>query len=367
MVFFDSPNNSQGYSISMSKSLYPSACLLAVLFSVAAIDVKEAQGTATTRVSIPPGPSVALMRWVGQYGSAESLLTIYEDHGQLFADGMELHQVALEFRGPTTYSVRDPGSARNGSTMTLMLDHGKPVAVLWNSARLARIDVGAQLLEHFRATRSDAAVLRAAALKETPPVETGSRRPSDLVDLAAYPNVKLDIRYATTNNFMGFPLYESPNAYLQRPAAEALNRAAQRLASEGFGLLIHDAYRPWFVTKMFWDATPEQAHIFVANPAEGSRHNRGCAVDLTMYRLSSGQPVVMTGRYDEMSLRSYADYVGGTSEQRALRNLLRQAMEAEGFTVYAEEWWHFDYKDWDQYAIGNSTFAQLQAAKSTAR
>jgi D-alanyl-D-alanine dipeptidase len=116
---------------------------------------------------------------------------------------------------------------------------------------------------------------------------------------------------------------------------------------------------------MFWDATPESAHIFVANPADGSRHNRGCAVDLTLYRLSTGEPVTMTGRYDEMSLRSYADFAGGTSAERALRDLLRQAMEAEGFTVYPEEWWHFDYKDWNQYAIGNATFAQLQAAANT--
>jgi D-alanyl-D-alanine dipeptidase len=87
-------------------------------------------------------------------------------------------------------------------------------------------------------------------------------------------------------------------------------------------------------------------------------------VDLTLYRLSTGEPVEMTGRYDEMSLRSYVDFVGGTSAQRALRDLLRQAMEAEEFTVYAEEWWHFDYKDWDQYAIGNATFAELQAANT---
>jgi zinc D-Ala-D-Ala dipeptidase len=337
-------------------------CVLAILFGLSPAVVTA--GTPAD-VRIPPEPSAALMRWVGQYGSENSLLTIYEERRHLYADGMDLHRTALAPRGSTTYSVQTPHAAHNGSTMKLLLDHGRPVAIQWDGVRLLRIDVGALLLEHFRATRSDAAALRAAALQQSPPIETGPRRPGDLVDLASYLNVKLDIRYATPNNFMGFALYESPNAYLQRPAAEALGRAAQRLAQNGFGLLIHDAYRPWFVTKMFWDATPESAHIFVANPAEGSRHNRGCAVDLTLYRLSTGEPVTMTGRYDEMSLRSYADFVGGTSAQRALRNLLRQAMEAEGFTVYAEEWWHFDYKDWDQYAIGNATFAQLQAAANT--
>ena len=139
------------------------------------------------------------------------------------------------------------------------------------------------------------------------------------------------------------------------------------LASRGYGLLIHDGYRPWYVTKMFWDATPESAHVFVADPSQGSRHNRGCAVDLTLYDLKSGTAVEMTGRYDEMSPRSYADYVGGTSRQRWFRALLRGAMEAQGFSVYPEEWWHFDYKDWSDYAIGTATFSQLGGAPRAAR
>jgi len=127
----------------------------------------------------------------------------------------------------------------------------------------------------------------------------------------------------------------------------------------GYGLLIHDAYRPWYVTKIFWDATPQDKKLFVADPREGSRHNRGCAVDLTFYDLKTGTPVLMTGGYDEMSERSYAFYPGGTSLQRAHRAVLRNALEAEGFTVYQFEWWHFDYKDWRQYPILNLTFEQL--------
>ena len=140
-----------------------------------------------------------------------------------------------------------------------------------------------------------------------------------------------------------------------------------RSRRSGYGLLIHDGYRPWFVTKMFWDATPESAHMFVADPTQGSRHNRGCAVDLTLYELKSGNAVEMTGRYDEMSPRSYADYVGGTSRQRWFRELLRGEMEAQGFTVYPEEWWHFDYQDWSDYAIGTATFSQLGAQPHAAK
>ena len=175
-------------------------------------------------------------------------------------------------------------------------------------------------------------------------------------------DIKFDIRYASSNNFIGFPLYERPAAYLQRPAAEALGRVERALASKGYGLLIHDGYRPWFVTKMFWDATPHQPMFLW--PIHRKDHGITAAAPwtLTLYDLKSGSAVEMPGGYDEMSPRSYADYVGGTSRQRWLRLLLRSEMEAQGFAVYPEEWWHFDYKDWGNYGIGTATFAQLRAA-----
>ena len=118
---------------------------------------------------------------------------------------------------------------------------------------------------------------------------------------------------------------------------------------------------------MFWDATPEDKHDFVADPAKGSRHNRGCAVDLTLYDLKTGRPVEMPGGYDEMSRRAYPDYPGGTSRQRWQRDLLRRAMEAEGFTVYEAEWWHFDYRDWQSYAVQNQTFESLGRTRAEPR
>ena len=171
--------------------------------------------------------------------------------------------------------------------------------------------------------------------------------------------IKLDVRYATTNNFMSSVFYNQPKAFLQRPAAEAVTRAHRELSRYGFGLLIHDAYRPWYVTKMFWDATPVDQRFFVANPANGSRHNRGAAVDLTLYELSTGLPVQMVGSYDEFSPRSYPDYPGGTSRQRWLREILRRAMEKQGFTVYEGEWWHFDHESWGEYGIQNEVFSQI--------
>ncbi|HEY5489859.1 MAG TPA: M15 family metallopeptidase, partial [Gemmatimonadaceae bacterium] len=128
--------------------------------------------------------------------------------------------------------------------------------------------------------------LRAEALSLSPPGGLTGTRASDLVELVTIDSsIKLDIRYASTNNFMGAALYSQARAFLQRPAAEALVRAHHALAREGYGLLIHDAYRPWYVTWMFWEATADSQHTFVANPATGSRHNRGAAVDLTLYDL----------------------------------------------------------------------------------
>jgi len=208
------------------------------------------------------------------------------------------------------------------------------------------------------------AELEKEALAAQPPHESGHFRKPELVELIKLdPAIKLDIRYATTNNFLSTPMYSEARAFLQRPAAAALVRVSRALRAKGYGLLVHDAYRPWYVTKMFWDATPEDKKIFVANPADGSRHNRGCAVDLTLYDLKTGAAVKMPSGYDEMSKRAYADYPGGTPQERERRDLLRRAMEEEDFTVYPQEWWHFDYKDWSKYPIMNIRFEDLKEAK----
>jgi D-alanyl-D-alanine dipeptidase len=205
------------------------------------------------------------------------------------------------------------------------------------------------------------AELREQALKASPPQESGDFRASELVEVTKLdPTIKLDVRYATSNNFLSTPLYTQARAFLQKPAAEAVVRAHQALKKKGYGLLIHDGYRPWYVTKLFWDATPDDKKEFVANPYPGSKHNRGCAVDLSMYELKSGKPVVMPSGYDEMTPRAYSSYAGGTRKQNELRRLLRGAMEAEGFVVNPKEWWHFDYKDWKQYRVGNQRFEDLK-------
>jgi zinc D-Ala-D-Ala dipeptidase len=218
----------------------------------------------------PPSPAPAMMRLVGQYGSGSDLLEIYESGGHLFADGDGFHQAELVPATPGAFKAAD-------KTLIFAKGVGEASSVSLDGAPLPRRDIGAEVIAQIRAgEHGDPATLRAEALKATPPAQPPPKRQMDLVPLTSIdPTIKLDIRYATANNFMGFALYEQSGAYLQRPAAEALGRAAKTLHARGYGLLIHDGYRPWFVTKMFWDATPVPDHMFVGDPAHGSRHNRG--------------------------------------------------------------------------------------------
>ncbi len=195
----------------------------------------------------------------------------------------------------------------------------------------------------------------------TPPNEKGDFKKSDLVELIKLDSTfKLDIRYASGKNFVGRPVYTEARAFLQRPAAQALVKVNSELKQLGYGLIIFDGYRPWSVTKIFWDITPKENRKFVADPKKGSMHNRGCAIDLSLYDIASGKAVQMTGDYDEMSERSFPDYKGGTNEQRRMRDLLRSKMEANGFTVQEYEWWHYDYKDWKLYRIQNIPFLEIK-------
>jgi D-alanyl-D-alanine dipeptidase len=309
-------------------------------------------------VAVPkPAPAKDRFRGlIGEYGWDHDTLYILEKDGKLTALIEWYDYYPLEEISPDVF--RFPGwglydgeklvfhRGANGRATDAVLSG----AVIFQRRKIAGED---QTIAHIEAVKP-ADELRRIALAAAPPHETGDFRKPDLVELTSLdPTIKLDIRYATTNNFLQTVFYPQARAFLQRPAAEAVARAHRKLNAMGYGLLIHDGYRPWYVTKMFWDGTPPEKHHFVADPAQGSRHNRGCAVDLTLYDLKTGQPAEMVGLYDEMSERSYPDYPGSTALARWHRQLLRRVMEDEGFTVYEFEWWHFDYKDWRKYPVLN--------------
>ena len=301
---------------------------------------------------------------IGQYGWDHDVLYVLEKDGKLNILIEWFEHDPLQQQSRDVFKFPEHGRYEGESAAFTRDASGRATEVKIGAVVFKRREIATGLEVH---PSEPIAELRRQALAAKPPGESAALRPPDLVDLTTLdPGIKLDIGYATPNNFLGTPVYEEAKAFLQRPAAEALARVAQKLRPLGYGLLIHDAYRPWYVTKIFWDATPQDKKIFVADPQQGSRHNRGCATDLTLYDLKTGTPVVMTGGYDEMSERSYAFYPGGTSLQRWHRALLRRAMEAEGFAVYQYEWWHFDYKDWQQYPILNLTFEQLSHSRRTA-
>jgi serine beta-lactamase-like protein LACTB len=310
-----------------------------------------------------PAPCPAKWRGlIGEYGWDHNALVILEKDGKLHALIEWFFLYPLEEESEDVYAFPADFGLYHGEKLVFRRGRAgratevEAASVVFRRRRLDGED-GTFKIKPLRPVEE----LRKEALRATPPEERGVlfRKPElvELVKLEAA--IKLDIRYASTDNFLSTPFYRSAKAFMQRPAAEALVRVHRGLAKEGHGLLVHDGYRPWSVTKMFWDATPPNLRVFVADPAQGSRHNRGCAVDLTLYDKKTGKPVEMVGGYDEMSDRSYPDYVGGTSLARWHRDLLRRAMEAEGFTVFEAEWWHFDYKDWRKYPIGNLTFEEV--------
>ena len=218
-----------------------------------------------------------------------------------------------------------------------------------------------RLCKNFYSTFFSLLIILVAFNTSAQPEEKGNFRESDLVELIELDStLKLDIRYATANNFIGKAVYTEARAFLQRPAAEALIEVSQEFKKLGYGLVIFDGYRPWSVTKAFWDLTAEKERAFVADPKDGSRHNRGCAVDLSLYKIDSGENIEMPSGYDEMNETAHPDYQGGTAEQREMRDLLRSKMEEHGFSVYENEWWHFDYKDWEKYRIQNIPFSAIE-------
>jgi D-alanyl-D-alanine dipeptidase len=294
----------------------------------------------------PPPPPAAWKPLIGEYGTPPNITYILEQDG-----------VLMRYTEKSGYVGIDPKSVQARKDAKGLVNE-----ISIGPEKLIRHRLPSEDGSTFRITPvRPVAALRDEALKASPPDEEGEFRTYDLVELTFLnTDFLLDIRYATTNNFMSTAFYTQSRAFLQSPAAEALVGALADLRKQGFGLLIYDAYRPWYVTKMFWEAVPPEDKIFVADPSKGSKHNRGCAVDLTLYDLKTGMPVEMTGGYDEMSNRSYPDYPGGTSQQRWHRTVLHDAMEAHGFTVYEAEWWHFDYKDWAKFPILNIPFEAIK-------
>jgi zinc D-Ala-D-Ala dipeptidase len=171
-----------------------------------------------------------------------------------------------------------------------------------------------------------------------------------LVDIERdVPGIRVDVRYATFNNFMHQPLYPVAKVFLRAPTAKALAQVQQDLAPAGLGLKVFDGYRPYRVTEAMWE--PVKNPDFVADPKKGSRHNRGAAVDLTLVDLKTGEEITMPTPYDDFTSRARQDFNDLPPNVIANRATLREAMVRRGFDPLPSEWWHFDFHDWPTFEL----------------
>ncbi|GEM_PF-1113417 len=181
--------------------------------------------------------------------------------------------------------------------------------------------------------------------------QVGANPDLELVDLAKFiPGIQLDLRYATRNNFMGRPLYDTPRALLRRPVAERLLKVQAALAARGIGLRIFDAYRPYSVTVEMWRSKKAGA-LYISPPSIGSQHNRGTAVDLTLFDLKTGKPLPMPTDFDEFSPRAAHAYTQLDPQRIENRRILKETMVANGFYPLLREWWHYGYRDWQRFDV----------------
>lgn len=181
----------------------------------------------------------------------------------------------------------------------------------------------------------------------------------ELVDLEEHiPGVLLDIRYATANNFTGEKIYNLAKAYARRPVANALLRAQRDFQAYGYGIKIFDAYRPYAATVKFYEVYGDTT--FVASPYRGSRHNRGCAIDMTLVDLKTGEELKMPTGYDAFVREAFPNHPVSDPEVKKNRDLLIRVMENHGFRVNASEWWHFDFRGYRAFEVLDISFEELE-------
>lgn len=304
-----------------------------------------------------PLPSPCPPEWLGLlglYGAGDIVLLVLERDGTLEGMVKGGRFYTLEKLGPDTFRFPNAGRLASRKVVFERDASGKAVTLRLDQDVLPRSPASDGVVPRTRPARGVKDLLREARAA-SPPVEPAAPLPSDLVEVARLdPSIRVDLRYAGDQNVVGEELLETPQAFLQRPAAEALVRVHRSLASLGYGLVVRDAFHPWWVTKLVWDATSPEVRRFLGDPVDGSGYNRGTTVDVGLYRLADGRVVEMPSLDGEMSLRSYTDFPGGTSEQRWHRDLLLRAMEADEFSSARHQWWRYDLPEGRKYPILNT-------------
>lgn len=181
----------------------------------------------------------------------------------------------------------------------------------------------------------------------------------ELINLETFiPDIVLDIRYATTNNFTGEKIYNLARAYARKSVAEGLKKAQEEFKTHGVGIKIFDGYRPYSATVKFYEVYRDTT--FVASPYKGSRHNRGCAIDMTLIDLKTGKELKMPTSYDAFVKEARPSFPVRNPEIKKNRDLLISVMDKHGFKVNSAEWWHFDFRGWQKYEVMDIDFEELE-------
>ena len=182
---------------------------------------------------------------------------------------------------------------------------------------------------------------------------------NELINLEKHiPGIKLDIRYATTNNFTKEKIYNLARAYARKPVAESLKKAQAEFNKLGFGIKIFDAYRPYAATVKFYEVYHDTT--YVASPYRGSRHNRGCAIDMTIFDLKTGEDLPMPTEYDSFRKEAWPSTPVKDPVIKKNRDLIISVMEKHGFKVNGSEWWHFDFIGWQKFDVMDISFEELE-------
>ncbi|HRI79038.1 MAG TPA: M15 family metallopeptidase [Cyclobacteriaceae bacterium] len=180
----------------------------------------------------------------------------------------------------------------------------------------------------------------------------------ELVDLEKFiPGIVLDIRYATTNNFTGERIYNLAKAYARKSVATSLQNAQAKFKTLGVGVKIYDAYRPYSATVKFYEVYHDTT--YVASPYRGSRHNRGCALDMTLIDLKTGKELRMPTEFDSFRKEAWPSTPVSDPEIKKNRDLIIRVMKENGFKVNGSEWWHFDFIGWNKYEVMDINFEEL--------
>lgn len=316
------------------------------------------------REPTPPASTAGyLAGLMGYYGPIGNPVTILERNGALYALKDWHHAYPLTEIAADTFALPDVGMYGGEKLVFERDETGVAMHVNFANMILERAPAEDYKFNYTTVQLENPIDLSLDPADEAIPANMHTVLPpsTQIVDLTMIdPLLNLDIQYAGSNNIFNTQLYPEARAFLQRPLAEALFRIQRAVRRMGLGLVIYDSYQPWQVTRAIWQSVPDSLKLFFDDPANGSCQNRGGAISLSLYNLSSGALLPMPSEYGALSSDAISDFPVLNNSQRWNRDLLRRLMESEGFYVSQNRWWHFEHQSCEDYPILNIPFDEIE-------